>query len=178
MLPTKFSILSTSILGSVLLLSSCGLNTGEAIDFDNPFCYEYEAFFSLPSSATSSTQLIEVNNVIRDEYVLREISIKDVEKDEIKSIELLAPDGTVFYFPEPGSSTARVFDETLTPTGIIYSASNIKSEASGSAPVEYCETHLGLWELTIQYLYSDLPSDAVDDGFIKKTYEVCFLFDE
>ncbi len=189
-LRTKLTPLACMLAGFAALTStpSCGLNTEEAITFDNPFCYDYDFTFSVLSSSTISSQTVDVDNVIRDEYVLREISITDADKDEIYSIELLAPDGTVFSYPESASSSARVFEETLTPTGIIYSASNIKSEISvetvgGSEipsgdPVLHCENHLGTWELNIKYQNSELSSDVRDAGVLHKTYEVCFLFDE
>jgi hypothetical protein len=176
------------VLVSTISLSSCGIDTEESITFDNPFCQDVDATFTITSSGTSTSQTFDVDNVIRDDYVLREISIKDAEKLEIYSIEFLAPDGTLFYYPEPGLDTARLFEETLTPTSIIYTASNIKYETSietpGGAevpsgdPTQYAEKHLGLWELTIKYLNSDFPEDAVEAGFIHQTFEICFLFDE
>jgi hypothetical protein len=181
-------ILAAFILAPFTAVAGCGLNTDESITFDNPFCYDYDFTFSVLSSSTISSQTVDVDNVIRDDYVLREISITDADKDEIYSIEFLAPDGTVFSYPGVGSSTARVSEETLTPTEMIYSASNIKTEISvetvgGSEipsgdPVLHCENHLGTWELTIKYLNSGLSSDVRDAGVLHKTYEVCFLFDE
>jgi hypothetical protein len=188
MIYSRAPLSALALLVSTISLSSCGIDTEESITFDNPFCQDVDATFTITSSGTSTSQAFDVENVIRDDYVLREISIKDAEKLKISSIHLLAPDGTVFYYPEPGPDTARLFEETLTPTSIIYTASNIKYETSietpGGAevpsgdPTQYAEKHLGSWELTITYLHSDLPEDAVDAGLIHKTFEICFPFDE
>lgn len=171
-------------LAATALVSSCGLNTGESIDFDNPFCQEVDLTFSKSSSSTW-TQEGEAYNVIRDEYELRTITIEDSEGLGIEELELTAPDGTKFYYPARTDSTERVFTETISSSTASYTVSNIRSRStvsSGGTTIEtlvlFVDDHLGTWDLSVTYRASEVPSSLGSSTGFTMTYDVCFEYDE
>lgn len=174
-------------LSILLLTASCGLTTGEAIDFDNPFCQDVEVTFTASSSLTHWTHEVDFYNVIDEDYQLESITIKDADEHEAYSITLTAPDGCTFKYHRTSSVGGAELVETPTPTSLNYVGTNVKRETtvtSGGSVVStereyFCAEHLGTWSLEITYVASEIPSGAVTSyGALHKTYEICFEYEE
>lgn len=179
------STFKTTLLAAALsTLAGCGINTGEIIDFDNPFCQDIDLTFTKDDSLAYWTQEVDVNNVIRDEYDLETITIEASEAVEIAYITMVAPDGTRFVYPGTGS-TRRTFEESIGSSTATYTVSNVESESSiggvggsGATTREYyCEEHMGIWELKISYLPREVPDDVGTDDALHVTYTICFEYD-
>ena len=171
----------------LLIAAGCGINTGEAIDFDNPFCQDVELTLTASSSVTSWTHDVNFYNVIDEEYQLEEITIKDADEHAAYSITLTAPDGCTFKYHRTTSISGGELEEVSTPLSLNYVASNVKRETtvtSGGSVIStervyHCDEHMGTWNLEVTYLASEIPSsDVTSYGALHKTFEICFQYEE
>lgn len=171
----------------LLLTAACGLTTGEAIDFDNPFCQDVEVTFTASSSVTHWTHDVDFYNVIDEDYQLESITIMDVDEHQVYSITLTAPDGCTFKYHRTTSISGGELIETPTPTSLNYVATNVKRETtvtSGGSTIStsreyFCQEHLGTWNIEITFVASEIPSSEITSyGAVHKTYEICFEYEE